>query len=157
MKTGGASGAPFSSTRPGESSGLIRRLVSSRLMTSIFVLSLLLAGSCLYIWQRVRALDLIAEVSLLEKVNREYRDQLLKVEADVVQLESLSRIDSLAQEQFGLRRAQLGRVYAVRFPEQSVGENGIRELWGALRKSFAGMPTIESAEVAAQELFEESE
>lgn len=139
----------------GSTGGFFRRLVSSRLLTTVFVLALVTAGSCLYIWQRVRALDLLADVGQFERLNREYRDQLMKVDADISQLESLSRIDSLAQTQFGLRQVELTRLYAVRFPEQSVGENGMEQLWNAVRRSVSELPTIQSAEVAAQELFDE--
>ncbi|HSH00695.1 MAG TPA: hypothetical protein VLB27_11620 [candidate division Zixibacteria bacterium] len=139
----------------GAPGGFFRRLVSSRLLTTVFVLVLVTAGSCLYIWQRVRALDLLADVGRFERLNREYRDQLMKVDADISQLESLSRIDSLAQTQFGLRQVELTRLYAVRFPEQSVGENGMEQLWNAVRRSVSELPTIQSAEVAAQELFDE--
>lgn len=134
--------------------GPIKRLVGSRSLTAVFVLLLFLTGSCLYIWQRVEALDLLAEVGELQVTNRHYRDALAKVEADVAKLSRISRIFSLAEENFGLTHVELGRLYVVRFPEETVGESGMRELWGALSRSVAKLPSIQSNEAAAEELFD---
>lgn len=134
--------------------GPIKRLVGSRSLTAVFVLLLFLTGSCLYIWQRVEALDLLAEVGELQVTNRHYRDALAKVEADVAKLSRISRIFSLAEEKFGLTHVELGRLYVVRFPEETVGESGMRELWGALSRSVAKLPSIQSNEAAAEELFD---
>lgn len=134
--------------------GPIKRLVGSRSLTAVFVLLLFLTGSCLYIWQRVKALDLLAEVGELQVTNRHYRDALAKVEADVAKLSRISRIFSLAEEKFGLTHVELGRLYVVRFPEETVGESGMRELWGALSRSVAKLPSIQSNEAAAEELFD---
>lgn len=134
--------------------GPIKRLVGSRSLTAMFVLFLFLTGSCLYIWQRVEALDLLAEVGELQRTNRFYRDALAKVEADIAKLSRIGRIYALAEENFGLAHVDLGRLYAVRFPEESVGESGMRELWSALSRSFAKLPSLESNEAAAEELFD---
>ena len=134
--------------------GPIRKLVGSRALTATFVLLLFLLGSCLYIWQRVEALDLLAEVGELQAENRFYRDARAKVEADVAKLSQISRMYSLAEKNFGLTHVQVGRLYAIRFPEESVGESGMRELWGALNRSVARLPSIQSNEAAAQGLFD---
>lgn len=134
--------------------GPIKRLVGSRSLTAVFVLLLFLTGSCLYIWQRVEALDLLAEVGELQVTNRHYRDALAKVEADVAKLSRISRTFSLAEEKFGLTHVELGRLYVVRFPEETVGESGMRELWGALSRSVVKLPSIQSNEAAAEELFD---
>lgn len=135
--------------------GPIRKLVGSRVLTAMFVLSLFLLGSCLYIWQRVEALELLAEVGELQVKNRFYRDARAKVEADVAKLSQIGRIYSLAEENFGLTHVEIGRLYAIRFPEESVGESGMREWWGALNRSVARLPSIQSNEAAAQELFDQ--
>ncbi|MFQ5606571.1 MAG: hypothetical protein ACE5GA_01385 [Candidatus Zixiibacteriota bacterium] len=137
--------------------GPIRRLVRSRSLTALFVLFLLLAGSCFYIWQRVQALDLLADVNELQKTNLIYRDALARVNADVAELSRISRIHALAEERFGLRHVDLTRLYAVEFPEEQVGGNGMRELWGALRRSVARLPSAQSNEAAAEELFDTGE
>lgn len=137
--------------------GPMRRLVSSRSLTALFVVILLVAGACLYIWQRVRSLDLLAEVGQLEQVNDEYRDQLQKVHADVADLSRIGRISEIAEREFGLQPAGLDRLYAVRFQESSVGASGMRQLIDAFGRSVASLPTIESSEAHAVELFDDSE
>jgi cell division protein FtsL len=137
--------------------GPIRKLVSSRLLTALFVVILLVAGACFYIWERVRALDLLAEVGQLEDVNEQYRDQLQKVDADVAELSRIGRISEIAARDFGLQPAGLDRLYAVRFQESSAGASGMRQLIGAFERSVAALPQIESSEAHAEELFDDSD
>ncbi len=135
----------------------MRKLVSSRLLTGLFVVILLVAGACLYIWQRVHALDLLAEVSQLEQVNHDYRDQLQKIDANIVELSRIGRISEIAKRDFGLEPAGLDRLYAVRFQESSAGASGMRQLLNAFQRSVAALPGIESSEAHAEELFDDQE
>jgi cell division protein FtsL len=135
--------------------GPIRRLVASRYLTALFVLSLLLLAACLYIWQRVVALDLINEVSLLEETNRARRDVLMKVETDVAELSRFSRIAKIAEKKFGLKQIQPENLYAVRFGEESPGQGGMSQMWNTLRLSLRNAPSLESSTAAASEVFDE--
>ncbi len=135
--------------------GPIRRMVASRSLSTLFVLSLLMVAAGLYIWQRVVALDLINEVSVLEETNRTRRDVLMKVETDVAELARFSRIAKLAEKQFGLKQIQSENLYAVRFGEESPGQGGISQMWNTLRLSLKNAPSIETSTASASELFDE--
>ncbi len=137
--------------------GPIRRMVASRSLTALFVLSLLMVAACLYIWQRVVALDLINEVSQLEDTNRTRRDVLMKVETDVAELARFSRIAKLAEKEFGLKQIQSQNLYAVRFGEESPGQGGISQMWSTLRRSLKNAPSIESSTASASEIFDEQD
>ena len=136
-------------------SGPVRRLVASRSLTASFVLALVLVGACLYIWQRVVALDLMEEVSQLEETNRTRHNALLKVESDVAELSRFGRIGPLAEKRFGLKQVMPERLYAVRFGEESPGEKGIRQMWSTLRHSFKDAPSISTTTAVADDLFDE--
>lgn len=133
----------------------IRKMVSSRTLTGLFVLLLVSAAAILYIWQRVRALDLLAEVRVLEKVNRSQHDALAKIEADIADLSRVSRITGLGEEKFGLHQVEFKNLYSLRVKEEIAGENGAKELLDAIKRSIAKLPRIEGNEAVAEELFEE--
>jgi len=137
--------------------GLVKRLVASRTLTVSFVLALLLTAACVYIWQRVVALELIEEVSQLQETNRIRRDALMKVESDVAELSRFGRIAPLAEKRFGLKQVMPERLYAVRFGEGAAGENGMRQMWNTLRHSFKNAPSISANTAVADDLFDESE
>ncbi len=135
--------------------GPIRRLVASKTLTTLFVVSLLAVAAGLYIWQRVVALDLINEVSQLEDISRTRRDVLMKAETDVAELSRFARIAELADKQFGLKQTSSERLYAIRFGEDSPGNNGIRQMWSALRLSLKKVPSLQSSTAVADDLFDE--
>ncbi len=135
--------------------GPIRRMVASRSLTTLFVLSLFMVAACLYVWQRVVALDLINEVAQLEEVNRLRRDILMKTETDVAELSRFGRISDLANQKFGLVQVLPERLYAVRFGEEAPGDNGIRQMWSALRLSMKNAPSLESSSAVAADIFDD--
>lgn len=142
------------SSNPKGIAGALKHIVSSRTWTTAIVLTLILIAALAYIWQRVRALDLLAEVQALESVNTDYKDQLRKLDSDVAQLSTAGRIIQLAQEDLKLEPAPLDKLYTVRFQEETPGESGMRAFMGAIKRSVAKLPRVESAEVAAEELFD---
>ena len=134
--------------------GPMRRLVASRSLTTLFVVALVTLGALFYIWLRVRTLELVDRVSRLEIQNREYRDLLMKTDAQISDLARVGRITALATDSLGLAPAPLENLYAVTLPERAVGDDAFTEMLTALRKPFDVLPTVESNDAVAQELFD---
>lgn len=135
--------------------GPIRRIVSSRSLTTAFVISLVVVASLLYVWQRVRALSLIAEVGELEQTNREYADQLLKLDSELADLSRVGRIVKMGKS-MGLEETPLDRLYTARFKSSPFGAEafGADEFWNSVKHSVASLPSIEVNEANAAELFD---
>ena len=142
-------------SRGSTKAGLIRRIVSSRSLTTAFVISLVVVASLLYVWQRVRALSLIAEVGALEQTNREYADQLLKLDSDLSELSRVGRIVEMGKS-MGLEETPLDRLYTARFESSPFGSgsSGADEFWNSVKRSVASLPSIEVNEANATELFD---
>ena len=145
----------FRHLRGSTKAGPIRRIVSSRSLTTAFVISLVVAASLLYVWQRVRALSLIAEVGALEQTNREYADRLLKLDSDLAELSRVGRIVAMGKS-MGLEETPLDRLYTARFESAPFGSgvSGTDEFWNSVKHSVASLPTIKLNEANAAELFD---
>ena len=118
----------------------------------------MVVASLLYVWQRVRALSLIAEVGALEQTNREYADQLLKLDSELADLSRVGRIVEIGKS-MGLEETPLDRLYTARFKSSpfGVGASGsfaADEFWNSVKHSVASLPSIEVNEANAAELFD---
>ena len=134
--------------------GPIQRLVASSVWTSLAVASLILFGALFYIWQRVRVLELVEQVSALENVNRGYQDLLMKSEAEVAELSRIGRITAYAADSLGMGPVALDNLFTVTIPEDAVGLGGAQQVWASLSRPFKSLPRIESNEASAHDLFD---
>jgi len=94
-------------------SSLLNRVRSSRYLPIAGLVTVVLLASCIHIWQRVRVLDLVHKVSLLEQENRNLADDVRKVYSDVASLSMSSRIQTYAADTLGLQTVPAENLFTL--------------------------------------------
>jgi len=134
---------------------LKRQLVSSRyLLPALIVLTLVLLP-CINIWQRVYVLNLVQEVSNLEKEHSKLNDLLKKAQADVVDFSRLSRVEKLAIEQLGLARVNSENMFTLRIDKAYLQPEGIDEVVHSLKKIADNLPVLTESRAETGAIFDE--
>jgi len=67
----------------------------------------------LFVWIRIRVIQLGYEVSRIRKETSELRQQKNRLESEVEALKSPARIEAIAKERFGMRLPQYGEIVTV--------------------------------------------
>lgn len=94
-------------------SSLLKRLRAHRYFTIVWLCGALLLTCFLHIWQRVRVLDLVTEVSQLRKENGSLQDNLKKTGSDLASLSMSSRIKKYATDSLGMKSIDPDRLYTL--------------------------------------------
>jgi len=94
-------------------SSLLNRVRASRYLPIAGLVAVVLLVSCVHIWQRVRVLDLVHRVSLLERENRNLADEIRKVYSDVSSLSMSARIRTYAADTLGLATIPADRLITL--------------------------------------------
>ena len=134
-------------------SSLFQRLRSHRYFTVVVLAAACLLVSCFYVWQRVRVLELVKEVSALDKEHTELLDDLRKVKSDIASLTLASRIESYATDTLGMKPIEAERLFTLAPRESKPSEpDDLAAMMSAIRHVADYMPVISEAEVRADEL-----
>lgn len=134
---------------------LKRQVVSSRYLVPVLILGTLITLACIHIWQSVYVMELVSEVSTLEKENNLLHDKLKKSKAEIVDLTRLNRIDSLAIGTLGMSRINSENLFTF-ISDQPVSEpDGLDEVVGSLKKFADNLPVISESRAATGEIFDE--
>jgi len=129
--------------------------VSSRYLVPVLILGTLITLACIHIWQSVYVMELVSEVSTLEKENNLLHDKLKKSKAEIVDLTRLNRIDSLAIGTLGMSRINSENLFTF-ISDQPVSEpDGLDEVVGSLKKFADNLPVISESRAATGEIFDE--
>ena len=67
----------------------------------------------LFVWVRIQVIQLGYEVSKIRKETTELREQKNRLEAEIAELKSPSRIEAIAKERFGMRLPQSNEIVTV--------------------------------------------
>ncbi len=110
---------------------------------------------CINIWQRVYVLNLVQEVSTLEKDHTRLNDLLKKAHADVGDLSSLSRIEKLATEKLGLARVNSENMFTLRIDKKYLQPEGIDEVVQSLKKFADNLPVLTEGHAETGDIFDE--
>lgn len=94
-------------------SSMFNRLRSHRYFPAFLLFSVLLTAACFHIWQRVRVVELVKEVSQLQKENAELLDIKKKLHSELAVLSTASRIEQFASDTLGLERVSADRLYTL--------------------------------------------
>jgi len=94
-------------------SSLLKRLRAHRYFTVIWLCGAVLLVSFFHIWQRVRVLNLVTEVSQLRHENRLLQDNLKKTNGDLASLSKSSRIKKYATDSLGMRSIAPDELYTL--------------------------------------------
>ena len=133
---------------------LRKRLVSSRALAVTIIVGSFIHLACIYIWQRVYVLNLVREVSTLEKEKVDLKDLLKKTEIEVTELSRLNRIESIAIAQLGLMRTGTENLYTLTPQKVEKKPEGIDEVVAALKKIADNLPILNETKASTDSIFE---
>jgi len=133
---------------------LRKRLVSSRTLAVTIIVGSFILLACLYIWQRVYVLNLVREVSTLEKEKVDLKDLLKKTEIEVTELSRLNRIEPIAIAQLGLMRTGTENLYTLTPRKVEKKLEGIDEVVAALKKIADNLPILNETKASTDSIFE---
>ena len=85
----------------------------------VILLAIVMGFALLFVWNRVRVIQLGYEVSELRKETADLTEQKDQLEADVATLRSPKRLEKIAREHFGMRLPQGDEIV---FVKQEIGE-----------------------------------
>ncbi len=94
-------------------SSVINRIRSHRYFPVTLLLVVALSAACVHIWQRVKVVELVKEVSTLKTENAELLDLKKKVYADIASLSTASRIEKYASDTLGLKQIDPERLFTL--------------------------------------------
>jgi cell division protein FtsL len=134
-------------------SSFLQRLRSHRYFTVIVLAAAFLLVSCFYVWQRVRVLELVKDVSYLDKDHAELLDDLRKVRSDIGSLTLAARIEVFATDTLGMKPIDADRLFTLAPKKSNPDEpDDLAAMISAIRHVADYMPVISEAEVRADQL-----
>ncbi|MEA3297259.1 MAG: cell division protein FtsL [candidate division Zixibacteria bacterium] len=132
---------------------IFNRIRSHRYFPVVILVSLFLSASLVHIWQRVRVLELVRNVSELERENAELVDAATKLNADIAALSTANRIQKYASDTLGLRQISADRLFALVRKEQSVSlPDDLELMFRAVERVTKYVPVLEESRTVAGEL-----
>jgi len=136
---------------------LKKKLVSSRSVIPVLVVGSLILLACLHVWQRVYVMQLVKEVSVLDKENRELHDIVKKANLEILELSSLSRIEKIAGDEFNMTGTSSENIYTLTFKESQPGPEGLHDVISSLQKVAEHLPTLSESNAETIDIFETDE
>jgi cell division protein FtsL len=94
-------------------SSRLNRLRSHRFFLVGLLASAVLVVSCFHIWQRVKVMQLVKDVSALKTENANLVNEAKKLHAEIAALMMASRIERYAADSLGLRTATADRLFTL--------------------------------------------
>ena len=134
-------------------SSLINRVRSNRYLPMAVLVAVVLTAACVHIWQRVRVLDLVYEVSLLRQENQALGDDLRKVYSDVSSLSMSARIESYASDTLGLQTVPAEKLFTL-VPRDGTGPEAddFERVLTAMKRMATYLPAVTETQASAGEL-----
>ncbi len=134
-------------------SSLLNRFRSSRYIPIGLLIAAFLTASVVHIWQRVRVLEMVHEVSLLEQENEGLADEVRKVYSDIAGLTMASRIEAYAADSLGLVPVNPEAMFTlVPDGESEPLKDDLDRVIAAVQRIVDYFPTVEQTQANAGEL-----
>ncbi|HWR83930.1 MAG TPA: hypothetical protein VN285_11570 [Candidatus Deferrimicrobium sp.] len=114
-----------------------------------------LTAACIHVWQRVKVLDLLTEVSQLRRQNVELLDTAKKINAEITALTLASRIERYAGDTLGLEPVTADRLFTLehtRPMQDQPRPEGVAQLTHATERVLKYVPTVSENTASAREL-----
>ncbi|MEW5993749.1 MAG: hypothetical protein AB1744_05055 [Candidatus Zixiibacteriota bacterium] len=119
---------------------------------AVFV-GLFLVACCVHVWQRVKVLELVKDVSRLQTENADLVDCLKKLYADVSVLESPTRIERYAADTLGLQVINPDKLFSLERRTQDLKQvDEWSSLKEAVQRIVEHVPAVTLNTVQAHEL-----
>ncbi len=134
---------------------ILRQLVSSRFIVPSLVAATLVLLPCILVWQNVYVMNLVKEVSVLEKENKTLQDAIKKKRAEIIDLSRLSRIESVAAEELGMKPVKSENMYTLTVDRSLDVNGGVDEVVESLKKFADHLPVVSETRAANEDLFDD--
>lgn len=134
-------------------SQLFKRLQRHRYFPIALIAAVILAASCLHVWQRVMVIGLVKEVSHLQKENRRLVDDTQKVQSEIASLCMSARIENYAADSLGMSSVPVDHLYTL-VPEASrrVPTDELATMLSSIKRVAEYLPVLTEAQAGAAEL-----
>lgn len=132
-------------------SSVLNRVRSHRYFPAALLCFLLMAAACIHIWQRVRVVELVKEVSQLRAENAELLDAKKKLHSEIATLSTASRIETYATDTLGLFPVDAERLFTLIPKEESYKQpDDLELLLYAISRVTNNVPTISNNSAMAK-------
>ncbi len=134
-------------------SSLVNRLRSHRYFPAGVLVCAILAASCIHVWQRVKVMALVKEVSYLRNENADLVDKVKKVSSEISPLEMASRIERYAMDTLGLQPVSADRLFTLAQRKAELPPpDDLAALTAAIKRIARHMPVVSPSTVNAGEV-----
>lgn len=134
-------------------SSLLRRVRAHRYFPLAVLAVALLLISCVHVWQRFTVLDLVRQVSALEKEHAMLLDNTKKMYGDIAELSASQRIRRYAVDTLGMQPVAVDRLYTLEREQPTLSDpDDLAMLVSAVKRMASYFPVLTEETVAAAEL-----
>lgn len=134
-------------------SSIFNRVRSHRYFPAALLCFLFMSAACVHIWQRVKVVELVKEVSQLTAENSELLDAKKKLHSEVAALSTTSRIEQYAIDTLGLLPIDAERLYTLIPRKESYRKpDDLELLLYAISRVTENVPTISENSAMAKDV-----
>jgi cell division protein FtsL len=134
-------------------STIFNRLRSHRYFSISVLVAACLFAACFHVWQRVKVIELVKEVSQLQAENKSLLDDYKKVHSDIASLSMASRIERYARDTLGLAPVEVDRLYTlVRGDRPAADHDELVVMLSAIKRVADYMPVVAETRADARVL-----
>lgn len=132
---------------------VFNRLRSHRYFPVTLLIAALLVASCFHIWQRVKVLGLVTEVSGLQREQAALINELSRVSSDVASLSMASRVEKYAIDSLGMEPVGAERMFMLVRREAATTETDeLQRMFSAARRLADYVPVLSQSRARAGDL-----
>jgi cell division protein FtsL len=126
------------------------KIKSHRYFPMAVLLTLLLTGACIHIWQRVKVVSLVKEIAQLKHENESLLDDKKKLYSEIAALTTASRIGQFATDTLGMKSIPAERLLTLIPNDQKMNRpDDLALLLNAIKRVVDYMPVIEETRASA--------
>lgn len=134
-------------------SSTVYRVLSHRYFPAAIVVTLFLTVCVVHVWQRVRVLELVKDVSRLRAENNQLIDAASKLNVRLARLSAAGRIERYARDSLGLAPAAADQVYSLISREEELPEpDELVTMFQAIERVTRHVPAISPSRATAGDL-----
>lgn len=131
-------------------SSILNSIRSHRYFSVTVLVCALLLAACVHIWQRVKVMELVREVSYLKRENASLLDDKKKLCSEIASLSMASRIERYASDSLGMRRVSADRLFTLIPKREKIAERDDLELmFSAIKRVADYVPVVSQARANA--------
>lgn len=134
-------------------SSTVNRILSHRYFPTAVLVTLFLTVCVVHVWQRVRVLELVKDVSRLRTENNQLIDASSKLNVRLAGLSSAGRIERYARDTLGLEPAVGDQVYSLVGREEELPKpDDLATMFQAIERVTRHVPAISPSRATAGDL-----